>query len=108
MSREALYPQLVIKQKNAESSLPVKIVGSLFLLLIGFMLGILLVSHFSIGEPLLKRDYTPIKRLPKMMDRAVLDTSAYVYVKHASIRSELNIPWDEWIKKQRKEKTSQK
>jgi hypothetical protein len=34
-----------------------------------------------------------MKRLPLLIDRVVWDSSAYVYVKHASIRSELGIPW---------------
>ena len=99
MSREALHSQLVIKKHKLDLSQSSKIFSGLSLLVVGFMLGILLASHFSIGKKrVLKQGYIPMTRLPVAMDRVVLDASAYVYVKHASLRVELNIPWDEWIK----------
>ncbi len=98
MSREALHSQLVIKQKNIQLPLAAKIYGSLFLLVCGFLLGWLLVAVFisddkPVGIVEGYQESSPMRRLPLLIGRVVNDSSAYVYVKHASIRSELGIPW---------------
>ena len=109
MSREALHSQLVIKQKNIQLSLVAKIYGSLSLLVFGFFCGWFLVAIFisdGVSVNLVKsyQDISPLKRLPLLIDRVVSDSSAYVYVKHASIRSELGIPWGKPIGLDKKSK----
>jgi len=108
MSREALHSQLVIKQKNPQLPLAAKIYGSLFLLVFGFLLGWFLVAIFISDDESVNlegyRDTSSIVRLPLLIDRVVHDSSAYVYVKHASIRSELGIPWGKPIGLENKSK----
>lgn len=109
MSREALHSQLVIKQKMIHLPLAAKIYGGLFLLVFGFFVGWLFVSVFISGQQpenlaASTERNSPMKRLPILMDRVVRDSSAYVYVKHASIRSELGIPWGKPIGLEEKDK----
>ncbi len=103
MNSEAPYSQLVIKKPKIQLSLESKIYAGLFLLVVSFLVGVLLTSFFLSEKPLVvtARDSSltklqgtsAMKRLPLLIDRVVRDSSAYVYVKHASIRSELGIPW---------------
>ncbi|MCK5897070.1 MAG: hypothetical protein KAG20_09700 [Cocleimonas sp.] len=107
MNSEVPHTQLVIKRPNIQLSLEAKIYAGLFLLILSFIVGVLLTSFFLPEKPLVTvtQKSTPyklngtssMKRLPLLIDRVVRDSSAYVYVKHASIRSELGIPWGKKI-----------
>ena len=107
MNSEAPYSQLVIKKAKIQLSLESKIYAGLFLLIVSFLAGVLITSFFLAEKSLVvvTKDSTihklqgtsSMKRLPLLIDRVVRDSSAYVYVKHASIRSELGIPWGEKI-----------
>ena len=107
MNREVSHSPLVIKKPKIQLPLEAKIYAGLFLLILSFIVGALLVS-FYLADPSLietKKNGTTnklqgtssMKRLPLLIDRVVRDSSAYVYVKHASIRSELGIPWGKKI-----------
>jgi hypothetical protein len=93
----------VIEQSKIQLTLESKIYAGLFLLVLSFVIGVLLVSFFSPLKPIIvsgrnnpqnKLQVSPtITRLPILIDRVVRDSSAYVYVKPTSIRYELGIPW---------------
>jgi hypothetical protein len=113
MNSVASHPKLVIKQQSKmQLSLESKIYAGLFLLVLSFIVGVLLVSFFSPLKPIISGKNNPqnklqvspaITRLPVLIDRAVRDTSAYVYVKPTSIRYELGIPWGRKIGLEEKE-----
>ena len=103
MKNEVPYSKLVIEKPKIELSLESKLYAGLFLLVLSFIIGVLLASFFFLEKPITlagrnnasnKLEGTSsMKRLPLLIDRVVWDSFAYVYVKHASIRSELGIPW---------------
>ncbi|MCK5918645.1 MAG: hypothetical protein KAG34_09475, partial [Cocleimonas sp.] len=107
MNRVAPHPPLVIAQSKTQLTLASKVYAGLFILLLSFIVGVLLVSFLSPPRPLIvsgrnspqnKVQRTPtIMRLPILMDRVIRDSSAYVYVKPTSIRFELGIPWGKKI-----------
>jgi hypothetical protein len=98
---------LVVKRPKIHLSLPSKIYAALFLLVLSCIIASLLFlfliekktpSIINKREiPYKLQGTSPMKRLPLLIDRVVRDSSAYVYVKHASIRSELGIPWGKKI-----------
>ncbi|MCK5814157.1 MAG: hypothetical protein KAH03_07850 [Cocleimonas sp.] len=101
------HTQLVIERPKIQLSLESKVYAGLFLLILSFIVGVLLVSFLVPEKPLPVASQnstlhklngtSSMKRLPLLIDRVVRDSSAYVYVKHASIRSELGIPWGKKI-----------
>ena len=103
MNSESPYLQLVIKKPKIQLSWKSKIYAGLFLLIVSFLIGTLLTSFFLSKRSLVlttepsffarSQGTSTMQRLPLPIDRVVRDSSAYVYVKHASIRSELGIPW---------------
>lgn len=107
MNSEVPHTQLVIKRPKFQLSLEAKLYAGLFLLIFSFTVGVLFTSFFLAEKSLVvvTRKSAPsqlkgtssMKRLPLLIDRVVRDSSAYVYVKHASIRSELGIPWGKKI-----------
>ncbi len=107
MNSEVSHSQLVINKPKIQLPLEAKIYASLFLLILSFVIGTLFVSlfltsHSSIDIPKKSginksQGTSSMKRLPLLIDRVIRDSSAYVYVKHASIRSELGIPWGKKI-----------
>ena len=103
MNNEVSHSQLVINKPKIQLPLEAKIYAGLFLLILSFVIGtFFLTSHSSIDSSKKSginksQGTSSIKRLPLVIDRAVLDSSAYVYVKHTSIRSELGIPWGKKI-----------
>ncbi len=107
MNNEVSHFQLVINKPKIQLPLEAKIYAGLFLLILSFVTGTLFVSFFltshSSADISKKSDInksqgtSSMKRLPLLIDRVVLDSSAYVYVKHTSIRSELGIPWSKKI-----------
>jgi hypothetical protein len=107
MNSVASHPQLVIEHSKIQLTLKSKVYAGFFILVLSFIVVVLLVSFFSAQKPptisgrdnpqnKLQGDST-ITRLPILMDRVVRDSSAYVYVKPTSIRSELGIPWGKKI-----------
>lgn len=107
MNSVASHPKLVIEQSKIQLSLGSKIYAGLFILVLSFIVGVLLVSFFSPQKPLIVsgrnspqnkfQGSSTTTRLPLLIDRVVRDSSAYVYVKPTSIRSELGIPWGKKI-----------
>ena len=107
MNSEVTHSQLVINKPKIQLPLEAKIYAGLFLLIVSFVIGILFVSSFLTSHSSIdiskksgidkSQGNSSMKRLPLLIDRVVRDSSAYVYVKHASIRSELGIPWGEKI-----------
>jgi hypothetical protein len=103
MKSKAPHSKLVIERPSIQLSSESKIYGGGFLLILSFIIGLLLTSFFSTNKrhsAITKNNHhtksqgtSSMKRLPLLIDRVVWDSSAYVYVKHASIRSELGIPW---------------
>ena len=103
MNSVASHPPLVIAKSKIQLTLKSKVYAGLFILVLSFIVGVLLVSFFSVQKPpTISGRNNPqnkfqgtstITRLPILMDRVIRDTSAYVYVKPTSIRSELSIPW---------------
>jgi hypothetical protein len=100
-------PKLVVKRPKIYLSLQSKIYAILFLFILSCTIAALLFSLSPEKQPPSiinkingqhkSQGTSPMKRLPLLMDRVVRDSSAYVYVKHASIRSELGIPWGKKI-----------
>lgn len=98
---------LVVKRPKIHLSVRSKIYAALFLLVLSCIVAALLFlflienktpSIINKGEIQYKLQGTSrMKRLPLLIDRVIRDSSAYVYVKHASIRSELGIPWGKKI-----------
>ena len=107
MNNEVSHSQLVINKPKIQLPLEAKIYAGLFLLILSFVIGTLFVSFFLTSHSSIdsskksginkSQGTSSIKRLPLVIDRAVLDSSDYVYVKHTSIRSELGIPWGKKI-----------
>ena len=103
MNSVAPHPLLVVEKSKIQMTLKSKVYAGLFILVLSFIAGVLLVSFFSVQKlPTTSGRNNPqnklqgnstITRLPILMDRVVRDSSAYVYVKPTSIRSELGIPW---------------
>ncbi len=107
MNKKSPHLQLVRKENKVQLPIVAKIYGGSFLLVLGFLLGWLFVSLAMSDKKIISfvgEDSSPVTRLPILMDRVVKDSSAYVYVKHASIRSELGIPWGQPIGLKKKEK----
>lgn len=102
MTKDVSHSWLVIKQPKTRLSLPSKIYAGLFILVLTGLIGILAIPQVTIAfQPLhLSKQTLPMTRLPLLIDRVVWDSSAYVYVKHASIRAELGIPWGRTIGQQ--------
>jgi hypothetical protein len=106
MNSVASQSKLVIEQSKKQLTLESKIYAGLFILVLSFIVSVLLVSFFLKQKPSIisgrnnpqnKVEVSRITRLPILMDRVVRDSSAYVYVKPTSIRSELGIPWGKKI-----------
>lgn len=107
MNSTVRNPSLVIKHPKIRLSLQSKIYAGLFLLVLSCTIAALLFSFLiekQTPNVINKREIyhklqgtSAMKRLPLLIDRVVRDSSAYVYVKHASIRSELGIPWGKKI-----------
>jgi hypothetical protein len=112
MNSKAPHSKLVIERPSIQLSLESKIYGGGGLLVLSFIVGTLLVSFFPMNKPYSTiaknsdhhqlQGTSSMKRLPLLIDRVVRDSSAYVYVKHTSIRSELGIPWGESISLKKK------
>jgi len=107
MNNTVKNPSLVVKRSKIHLSLQSKIYAGLFLLVLNCIIATLLFSFLAEKQTrniIPKREVlhklqgtSAMKRLPLLIDRVVRDSSAYVYVKHASIRSELGIPWGKKI-----------
>ena len=97
------HSPLVIEKSKLQLTLKSKVYAGLFILVLSFIVGVLLVSFFSVQKLSTisrknnlqnkSQGNSTITHLPILMDRVVRDSSAYVYVKPTSIRSELGIPW---------------
>ena len=113
MNSVASQSKLVIEQSKKQLTLESKVYAGLFILVLSFIISVLLVSFFLKQKPSIisgrnsaqnKLQVSRITRLPILMDRVVRDSSAYVYVKPTSIRSELGIPWGKKIGVEKKER----
>ena len=113
MNSVASQSKLVIEQSKKQLSLESKIYAGLFILVLSFIISVLLFSFLLKQKPSIvggrnspqnKLQVSKITRLPILMERVVRDSSAYVYVKPTSIRSELRIPWGKRIGLEKKER----